>query len=33
MRHENKETIATCERKAAKRKAPVRCAINVDPSE
>ena len=33
MRHENKETIATCEQKAAKRKAPVRCAIKVGGSE
>lgn len=33
MRHENKETIAKCEQKAAKRKVPVRCTINVDPSE
>ncbi|AMG75792.1 DUF6118 family protein [Sphingopyxis granuli] len=33
MRHENKETIAKCEQKAAKRKAPVHCTIKVGGSE
>ena len=29
MRHENKEAIAACERKAAKRKKPVRCTLSL----
>jgi hypothetical protein len=33
MRHENKDTIAKCEQKAEKRKATVRCTINVRESE
>ena len=33
MRHENKDAIAACERRAAKRKKPVRCTIDVGVSE
>ena len=29
MRHENKETIAACEQRAAKREKPVRCTIDI----
>jgi hypothetical protein len=32
MRHQNRDTIAACEKNAAKRKKPVRCTIEIEQS-